>query len=710
MSQTQTDPQALPSLLSWDGASFIFDGKREFLVSGEIHYARAPREQWASLLDQSRALGLNCVAAYIFWGFHETSRDVYDFSGDRDLGYFLQLCAERGLRVMLRVGPYCCAEWNYGGFPAYLRDEAGVTFRTWNAPYMERVEKFFRHLFAEFTPYLASKGGPVALVQVENEYANVGARYGEAGVRYNIWMAELTRDLGVDVPLIMCETGAEIPGVITTANGFSIPAEKIDALCKSQPGVPVFWTELWPGWYNTWGFQQHIRDPRNIAFHLLDFIGNGGSGWNYYMWYGGTNFGRTSMYLQTTSYDFGGPVDEHGGVTLKGAFLSKLHQVLKSVEETVLGGTVERNPNRVVWSKGGRSIVLERNSSTFKARLVDGKGCVLFDSAETFKEVEASFTTSAWEGLASLGNWRCWLEPLPSQRHGGIQSEVPVEQLSLTKDASDYTWYSAQLTVETAGEQNVTISHGGDVFTVFLDGVPVGRSQPPFLENRGPTTTAEAAPMAGGVYAVNPLEVIKGQYFQTFVFSAEKGTHRLEILAASLGLIKGDWMVSGPMETERKGIWGSVSHNGKEISHWEMHPSLEGERLGVMTQADSVSWQEAGKARACAWYETSFTVPSECLLPENHFRLDAQGLGKGMLFLNGRALGRHWLIEGHGYGADKTWHNVELDGLSLGPEGEPTQRFYRIPAAWLKPCNRLVLFEEQETAVLTDLTVQLQRR
>jgi len=700
---------AAPSLPLFDDASFFFDGRRKFLVSGEIHYARIPRAEWVALLDRSKKLGLNCIAAYIFWNWHEPRRDVYDFSGDRDLGYFLQLCAERNLRVLLRVGPYCCAEWNYGGFPPYLRDEPGVVFRTWNKPYLDRVEKFFTHLFAEFIPYLATQGGPVALVQVENEYANVGARYGEDGVRYNIWMAELARRLGTDVPIIMCESGAEIPDVITTVNGFSIPEERIAHLRKTQPGVPVIWTELWPGWYDTWGYQNHIRDPRNIAFHLLDFIGNGGSGWNYYMWYGGTNFGRTSMYLQTTNYDFGAPVDEHGGVTLKAAVLSRLHKVLKSLQEIILGGTLERSPQRVVWSKEGRSITLERDAATFTARLLDDNGNVLFDTEAALREEAARFVSPAWENLPALGGWRTWPEPFPSQRRDGIASEQPIEQLLLTHDESDYAWYSAQITVEEPGEQTLFLTHCGDVLTVFVDGVPVGRTQPPFLENRGPTTTEEAKPMDGGVY-VNPLEIVKGQYDQTFVFQAKAGTHRLEILTASLGLIKGDWSISGPMQNERKGVWGRCILNGKNVNFWEVHPKLEGERLAVMNQPDTISWSPLSTPpRPCAWYEIPFELPEGHPAPKIHYRLDAQGLAKGMIFLNGRALGRHWLIEGKGYGADLHWHQPEINGLTLGPEGEPTQRFYRLPPSWLQKHNRLVIFEEQETATLSQLQLQFRK-
>ncbi|MCE0498240.1 MAG: beta-galactosidase, partial [Methylacidiphilales bacterium] len=107
--------------ISFDSRSLIIEGKRKFIISGEIHYARVPRSEWSRLLDTTKASGVNCVATYIFWNVHEPERGVYNFSGQADLGAFLTLCREKGLEVILRMGPYCCAEWNYGGYPFWLR-------------------------------------------------------------------------------------------------------------------------------------------------------------------------------------------------------------------------------------------------------------------------------------------------------------------------------------------------------------------------------------------------------------------------------------------------------------------------------------------------------------------------------------------------------------------------------------------------------------
>lgn len=120
----------------------MIDGRRVLLTCGEIHYPRSTRAMWPKLLRQSKELGLNTITSYVFWNVHETSRGVYDFSGERDVGHFLDLCQEHGLAVFLRAGPYIFAEWNFGGFPPYLRDELGITIRTMNPAYTARVQAF----------------------------------------------------------------------------------------------------------------------------------------------------------------------------------------------------------------------------------------------------------------------------------------------------------------------------------------------------------------------------------------------------------------------------------------------------------------------------------------------------------------------------------------------------------------------------------------
>jgi beta-galactosidase len=672
--------------VTYDARSFRLHGQRTLLISGEVHYSRSPRALWPALLDRSVACGLTCIASYIFWNIHEPARDVYDFSGDRDLGYFLELCAERGLAVILRAGPYCCAEWNYGGYPPYLRDEPGIVIRTWNPPYLQRVEKYFRHLVAEIRPHLITQGGPVALVQVENEYANVAARYGEDGQRYLAWMAALARELGLDVPLIMCEGGAE--GVIDTVNGFSITDERLATFRAQHPDLPLLWTELWPAWYDTWGFGHHRRDPRNIAGHLLRYLCRGGSGWNYYMWHGGTNFGRTSMYLQTTSYDFDAPLDEYGRISLKGAYLARLHHALLAHTATLLEGerqtVVHADAEVTTWRLGAQSLTVTLTGE--RARVADPHGVVLFDTEADYAAVQTAVSLPAWKPLTTVTTWAAYSEPFPAARQDGLVAPQPLEALSLTHDQSDYCWYSTTLTRAAAGPVTVEITAGGDFFYLSLNERLVAHSQPPFRENRGPTSPDDGSP------AANELELLVRDGFRhSFTFTASAGPQRLVLLAIALGLVKGDWQIAGPMQTERKGLWGPVLVEGEELTGWTMHPGLLGERASLTAWAPPAS-----PPAPCTWYRATITLPA--VPADADVRLDASGLGKGMLFLNGHALGRYWLIPGEGYGADEGWADLARDGLSVAPAGVPTQRYYHLPRPWLQTVNELVLFEEQAIA------------
>jgi beta-galactosidase len=709
-----------PLPVSFDPRSLLVGGKRELVISGEIHYARSPREQWGALLDRSVECGLNCVASYVFWNWHEPRRDVYDFSGDRDVGHFLQLCAQRKLHVILRAGPYCCAEWNYGGFPPYLRDEEGITIRTFSKPYLDRVEKYFRHLADEVRPYLASHGGPVILVQVENEYNNVAGRYGEEGEKYIQWLRDLAIEVGFDVPLIMCEGGVE--GTIETVNGFSITDGIVAKFRERHPALPMIWTELWPGWCDTWGYQRHLRDASNIAFHLLRFVAAGGSGVNYYMWHAGTNLARTSMYLQATAYGVDAPLDEFGRATEKARYLAKLHAILRDRAGLLLAGersvqTPQPGVTRARWQKArqGLDLLINANTQTVtcdgitlapqSALLRDGAGTKLFETVADLQATRRSFRIPAWRALPMTFDWQRWDEPLPQSREGGVASDQPLEQLSLTNDTSDYCWYSSTIVLTKSGRHVIEMPYAADYLYLFLGEKLIGASEVPLLENRG-----RPLPLAGTAKPgdVNALESQSSHYRHSFAFEAAAGEYRLDCLATALGLVKGDWQVSGPMNIERRGIWAGVRLDGKLLHRWRMVPGLAGEQLNLARVPQSVAWRPAAGRRPLRWYQARFSLSPRMLKADVDVRLDAMGLGKGMLFVNGYGLGRHWLIPGQGYGGDEGWQDQQLNGLHLAPAGEPTQRYYRVPQGWLRSSNTLVVFEET-AAIPTAIRLQTRR-
>jgi hypothetical protein len=708
------------SSVTFDERSVMVDGRRILLACGEMHYPRSTRAMWPLLLERSKALGLNTITSYVFWNVHETSRGVYDFSGERDLGHFLDLCQQHGLLVFLRIGPYICAEWNFGGFPPYLRDEPGITIRTMDKAYTDRVDTWFERLAEVVKPRLASNGGPVILVQVENEYTNVAKRYGDEGQEYLRWIVDAANRAGFSgVPSTMCEGGAQ--GAIETSNGFMVSPQRIATVRKNHPGTPLLWTEIYPAWYRVWGGGAiPAGDGRFMAGGILDFISRGGSGFNYYPWHGGTNFGRNPMYLQTTSYDFSAPLDEYGSVTASGVYLGRLHAVLQEHSSILLEGdrteSIDGDKRTVTWSKGSDELTLVQEipptpatprrgfprMQPKEARLMNAAGDVLFDVNATRETVTQSFIESAWKPVPLPGGkslaWVTWDEPLPcDRRDAGHVSVDPIEQLSLTHDSTDYCWYSTTVQIADEGAQELVIPYGGDFFYLYVDGHLVATSKLPLNENRGAITPDDPAhPRVSANVSEDGHEHGFQHSFALPTLTA--GSHRIDLLAAAVGMVKGDWQIASPMNFERKGIWEGVLLNGKPVQNWTMRTGLVGEKHELPMRQDGVAWKSSTDVRPLRWYKTRLEVPANLLGGKAVFRLDGTGLGKGMIWVNGRAVGRYWLIEAK----SPPWM-----AASQNPTPTLSQQYYHIPADWLRPVNEIVILEEQAA---TPATVELQAR
>ncbi|MCX4984309.1 beta-galactosidase family protein [Streptomyces sp. NBC_00572] len=310
-------------VLQTDKAGFLLDGRPFRLLSGGLHYFRVHPEQWADRLRKARLMGLNAVETYVPWNLHQPRPDTFRLDGGLDLPRFLELAAAEGLHVLLRPGPYICAEWEGGGLPSWLLAEPDIRLRSRDPRFLAAVDDYLDRLLTPLRPYLASQGGPVLAVQVENEY---GA-YGD-DTAYLEHLADSLRRCGVDVPLFTCDQPVDLargalPGVLATANFGSRSAHQLAALRAQRPEGPLMTSEFWIGWFDRWGSHHVVRDTDAAARELDELLASGASV-NFYMFHGGTNFGFTNgandkgTYRPTvTSYDYDAPLDEAGDPTAK---------------------------------------------------------------------------------------------------------------------------------------------------------------------------------------------------------------------------------------------------------------------------------------------------------------------------------------------------------------------------------------------------------
>lgn len=318
--------------LTWDDRQFYLDGQPFAIHSAAMHYFRVPAPYWADRLRKLRDCGFNTLETYTCWNLHERQEGTFDFSGMLDIARYLQTAAELGLKVILRPGPYICAEWEGGGLPGWLQRYAEMPLRCYDELFLQKVRRYYTALFAQVRPLLATNGGPVILVQLENEYGSFGD-----DKRYLGAIADLYRQLGVDVPLFTADgttawmlSGGTLPQVLAAANFGSHPEENLAALKRFKPDQPLFCGEFWCGWFDHWYEPHHTRDAASTADDVATMLRLGAS-FNLYMFHGGSNFGfwnganHDGRYQPTvTSYDYCAPLAEDGTPTETYYALQKL--------------------------------------------------------------------------------------------------------------------------------------------------------------------------------------------------------------------------------------------------------------------------------------------------------------------------------------------------------------------------------------------------
>jgi len=533
-----------------EGRSFVLEGKSLQIRSGEIHYSRVPRAEWRSRIQMAKAMGLNTVCTYVFWNYHEAKRGEFDFTGGKDVVEFVRLCGEEGMKAIVRPGPYVCAEWDLGGLPAWLLAEPGIKLRSTDPRFLEPAMDWMKRMGAMLQPLSVAQGGPVLMVQIENEFGFFGS-----DTAYLKEMQRALRAGGYQGMVFTCDGGGEdklrrggLAGVLKAANFGGRAESHFAALRRVSPGQPDFTAEFWVGWFDQWGRPHHLVNSQSKLADL-EWMMRTGASFNLYMFHGGTTRGLWTganwdgRYRPSTDcYDYSAPLDESGRPTEKyHAFRSVIQAALKN----------EKLPD------------VPKLSGTASIGTIELKEqCRLLDCLPKGSPTATPQTMEALGQATGMISYRTTLE-------GPMEGSLPLGEVK-------------------------------DRVYVLLDGKLLGIS--------GRSTNGDAIPV-----------------------KIPAGTHRLDLFVENMGRINFGQKIS----EERKGLTESLSLGGKELGPWE--------QVGLpLQEPPNGPFEDIKDGKTLG----NFT------LYRGHFKvgsasdtwLDMRGYGRGVVWLNGRNLGRYWKI------------------------------------------------------------------
>ncbi|MBN2163004.1 MAG: beta-galactosidase [Pontiellaceae bacterium] len=314
-----------------DDGQFTFDGEPAVIISGSIHYPRVPRAYWRDRIQKAKAMGFNCIGTYVFWNAHEKMPGEFDFTGNLDVAEFVRICQEEGMWVIVRPSPYVCAEWDFGGIPAWLLKETDLQVRTNDPRFLAATARYLKAVGGQLKDLQVTHGGPIIQIQVENEFGQFGIPGNKDDMAYNRTIYEQMKAAGFDTMFIRCDWPvkstigtAHIDDVYTTMNFGGSAKEAFGFFEKEYPGKPKMCGEYWVGWFDHWGAKHHTKALAPFIEQIEWMLDNAIS-FNVYMLHGGSNFGFTSganwsssrYSADTTSYDYDSPIDETGRITEK---------------------------------------------------------------------------------------------------------------------------------------------------------------------------------------------------------------------------------------------------------------------------------------------------------------------------------------------------------------------------------------------------------
>lgn len=671
--------------VSYDNRSFIIDGQRTLLLSGAVHYPRVTAGEWSNIFREMYLDGLNMVQTYVYWNLHEPRRgQEYDFSGNKNWTLFVVEAAKAGLFVNLRIGPFVASEWDYGGIPHWINQIPGMVVRSSNQPWESEMARFFTDIVNMARPYFATNGGPIILSQVENEF-----HWDDP--EYIMWCGELVKTVKAGIPFGMCN-GESADNTINTCNGNDCE-QYAEQHAEKYPGKPLAWTEN-EGWYQEWDKQpltsHDNRSASDMAYVIMKWFARGGAHHNYYMWYGGNNFGRVGGACVATEYADGVNLRSDGLPNEpKKTHLQKLHLLLGKYGDVLLNSPSQVNNKQSVLLLNTTSGKFVNTTKQFAYVYKSDRSAVAFlensanddvlvkFSAKNFTlpplssslidmsndEAEERYnsgklnatgipTKRIYSTLMEKFSWKAWQENT-TKLEGGFENKYPLEQLNVTEDLTDYLFYQTVVTEATTGVVNITVeSQISDSLLAYIDG-----------KFQSSTESCQHSKYPTAVTYTLPVNTVKGQ------------AHTLTLLSVSLGVITH----TIPGEFDRKGITGSVLLGTMNITDvgWVHRPMLQGEILHVYTSegAKNVSWDShwmAYTSESLVWYQFSFDAPK--VNKGSSLLLDLLGMERGYIYLNGVNLGRYWL--------------TMVDGVYV-------QRYYLVPKPLLMEKNNLLTLIEE---------------
>ncbi|KAL3515131.1 hypothetical protein ACH5RR_022033 [Cinchona calisaya] len=685
--------------VTYDRKALIINGQRRILFSGSIHYPRSTPDMWEGLIQKAKDGGLDAIDTYVFWNVHEPSPGNFNFEGRYDLVRFVKLVQKAGLYVHLRIGPYVCAEWNFGGFPVWLKYVPGISFRTDNEPFKMAMQRFTQKIVQMMKDKMLfqSQGGPIILSQIENEYGIESKAYGADGRAYMNWAAKMAVETDTGVPWVMCKEDDAPDPVINTCNGFYC-----DYFSPNKPYKPTMWTEAWTGWFEDFGEPIHHRPVEDLAFAVGRFIQKGGSFVNYYMYHGGTNFGRAAGGpFITTSYDYDAPIDEYGLIRQpKYGHLKELHKAIKLCEHVLVSADPTLTPlgnyeqAHIFSSSSGCAVFLTNYHLNDAAHvtfnnmhyelppwsisiLPDCK-TVAFNTAKVgAKASEAQMIRTNGKMLS----WEIFSEDISTINDDSSLVYVGLlEQLNVTRDTSDYLWYTTSIEISTSEsflrqgyDPTLTVQSAGHALHVFINGYLSGSAFG--------TKANKKFTFTGGI-------------------NLQAGVNKISLLSVAVGLPNN----GAHFETWNIGVLGPVTLDGldegsKDLSwqNWSYKVGLTGEAMNLVSSngISSVDWVGGSlainKQLPLTWYKAYIDAPEG----KDPLALDLRSMGKGQVWINGQSIGRYWTAYANGNCSQCSYSGAYRQWKCLSGCGQPTQRWYHVPRSWLKPTgNLLVVFEE----------------